>query len=111
MEHTVALRRTTLPAAPAWCDADEADLWTAVVSEYELATDELRMLELALNAWRRWRQAREQLDASTLTEPGRWGDRVNPLVKVELDSRTSALRAWRELNLSGAPLPTPKVRR
>jgi phage terminase small subunit len=96
-----------LPLGPDWLEVPERELWDAVVKDFELGPDGLAMLELACNAIQRWREARSVLDAEGLTQPGRWGDRLHPLVKVEQDSRTAALRALRELDLEGIPLPAP----
>jgi phage terminase small subunit len=99
-----------LPVAPDWLPEPERTFWAEVVEGYELPPDALTQLELACNALVRWREARQVLDEEGLTLPGRWGERLHPLVNVERDSRVAALRALRELDLEGVPLPAPRVR-
>jgi phage terminase small subunit len=99
-----------LPEAPGWMPEPERTFWNEVVRDYELGPDALAMLELACSALVRWREARDVLDVEGMTLPGRWGERLHPLVNVEKDSRIAALRALRELDLEGVPLPAPKVR-
>lgn len=99
-----------LPEPPAWLAEPERSFWLEVVRDYELGPDALALLELACNALTRWREAREVLDVEGMTLPGRWGERLHPLVGVERDSRIAALRALRELDLEGMPLPAPKQR-
>lgn len=95
---------------PGWMPEPERTLWAEVVRDYELGPDGLALLELACSALVRWREAREVLDVEGMTLPGRWGERLHPLVNVEKDSRLAALRALRELDLEGVPLPAPRGR-
>lgn len=104
-----ALPYQRLPDPPDWMPDPERAFWLEVVRDYELGPDGLAMLTLCCSALIRWREAREVLDAEGLTLPGRWGERLHPLVNVEKDSRVAALRALRELDLEGVPLPAPKV--
>lgn len=105
-----ALPYQRLPEPPEWLKDPERAFWVEVVRDYELGPDALALLELACSALTRWREAREVLDVEGMTLPGRWGERLHPLVGVERDSRIAALRALRELDLEGVPLPTPKGR-
>ncbi len=102
------LQYPALAVPPAWMPEPERTFWADVVRDYDLGSDGLAMLELACSALVRWREAREVLDVDGLTLPGRWGERLHPLVNVEKDSRLAALRALRELDLEGVPLPAPK---
>ena len=95
---------------PGWMPEPERTFWAEVVRDYELGPDGLALLELACSALVRWREAREVLDVEGMTLPGRWGERLHPLVNVEKDSRLAALRALRELDLEGVPLPAPRGR-
>lgn len=99
-----------LAEPPEWMPEPERTFWRDVVRDYELGPDALAMLELGCSALVRWREARQVLDEEGLTLPGRWGERLHPLVNVEKDSRIAALRALRELDLEGVPLPAPRGR-
>lgn len=97
-----------LPDPPDWCPEPERSWWTRVVTEFDLDDDALVMLELAVGAMVRWREARETIEREGMLLDGRWGPRAHPAVAIERDARTAALRALRELDLSGQPLPYPK---
>lgn len=99
-----------LPEAPSWLIEPELGIWQRVVRDYELDEPGLALLELALSAMTRWRESRDVLNAEGWTVDGRYGKRPHPAIAVERDSRMAAIRAWRELDLEGMPLPAPKQR-
>jgi phage terminase small subunit len=100
------------PPAPAWLQAPELSFWQATVRDYVIEGPGLAMLEVACGAMQRLREARDVLDREGLTVEGRYAGSVrqHPLVAVERDARTQLLRALRELDLEGEPLPAPKRR-
>lgn len=100
-----------LPEPPEWVPAPEAEWWRAIVRDFELTDADLVTLEVAVGALVRWRQARELVDDQGLLVEGRYGLRQNPAVGIERDARLAALRALRELDLDGEPLPAPRIRR
>jgi phage terminase small subunit len=98
------------PEAPSWVQEPEREFWDATVREYEVEGPSLAMLEVAVSAMQRLREARDVLDREGLVVPGRYEGmlRQHPLVGVERDARVQLLRALRELNLDGEPLPGPR---
>jgi phage terminase small subunit len=101
------------PEPPAWVQPPEREFWEATVRDYLIEGPALAMLEVACSAMQRLREARDVLDREGLVVPGRYDGmtRQHPLVTVERDARVQLLRALRELDLDGEPLPTPKGRR
>jgi len=98
---------------PGWVQAPERVFWEATVRDYVIEGPAVAMLEVACSAMQRLREARDVLDREGLVVPGRYEGmtRQHPLVPVERDARVQLLRALRELDLEGEPLPTPKGRR
>lgn len=101
------------PQAPQHLTPASRKLWRDVIADYRLADDgtALATLKLALEALDRAEEARQVvardgayvLDRFNQTKP-------HPALAVERDSRTSALRALRELNLQSATEPNQPPR-
>jgi phage terminase small subunit len=102
-----------VPQPPEWVQPQEREFWDATVRDYVIEGPALAMLEVACSAMQRLREARDVLDREGLVVEGRYAGmtRQHPLVTVERDARVQLLRALRELDLDGEPLPTPKGRR
>lgn len=102
-----------LPEPPEWVQPPEREFWDATVRDYVVEGPSLAMLEVACSAMQRLREARAVLDVEGLVVEGRYAgtSRPHPLVAVERDARVQLLRALRELDLDGEPLPTPRGRR
>lgn len=99
------------PQAPAHLSPERADSWTTIVRQYDLDPPALELLRLALEALDRCEQARLELERHGLFTTDRYGGRkASPAVAVERDSRIAAARIFRELDLEGEPLPTPRRR-
>jgi P27 family predicted phage terminase small subunit len=101
------------PRPPTHLSPSARRFWSGIVRDFALDSHHLRTLEAACQAWDRYQQAREILSKSGLTFTDRLGNvRARPECKVETDSRTSYLRAMRELGLDhvGAPeAPRPNA--
>jgi phage terminase small subunit len=91
----------TQPRAPSHLSPASRQLWNAILAGYELRDDELRLLDLALTALDRAKTAGKRLDNDGLLLPGRWGDRVHPLVAVERSASLTAAKLLRQLGLDG----------
>lgn len=102
-----------LPEPPEWVQEPERVFWETTVREYAVEGPALAMLEVACSAMQRLRESRAVLDREGLVVEGRYAgtSRPHPLVAVERDARVQLLRALRELDLDGEPLPAPRVRR
>jgi len=100
------------PTPPEWLQPPEREFWDSTVRTYVIEGPGLVMLEVACSAMQRLREAREVLDRDGLTVEGRYAGMVrqHPLVAVERDARIQLLRALRELDVEGEPLPAPKRR-
>jgi P27 family predicted phage terminase small subunit len=89
---------------PAHLSQSAQDWWRSTVEGYILEEHHLRVLQLALEAWDRSQQAREQLQKEGLTVPGREGGiRPHPCVAIERDARLAVARLLRELDLDIEP--------
>jgi len=85
-------------------------LYRRLVAEYGLASEPhaLETLRLALEALDRCEQARIALATEGVVYVDRFGSpKSRPEVAIERDSRTAAMRAFRELSLDGE---LPEVR-
>ena len=94
--------------APSHLSAESTEFWLWCTAEFELDKQHLLTLQAALEAWDRGQEARLAVDEFGILVDGRYGARQNPAVAVEKDSRLAFLRAMRELDLEGEPLPTPR---
>jgi phage terminase small subunit len=88
------------PSTQAW--------WLDIVASYEFQQHDLRTLQAAAEAWDRCQQARLALVEHGLTyEDPKGMVRARPEIAIERDSRTSYLRALRELKLEPPQPPRP----
>jgi P27 family predicted phage terminase small subunit len=85
-----------------------ADLWRAVIADYELDAPALVLLEALCDAWERYAHARQVLADEGPFVEGRYGPKAHPAVAVERDSRVMLARLVRELDLEGLPVLEPK---
>jgi P27 family predicted phage terminase small subunit len=89
---------TLSPEARTW--------WTRILGDYQI-TDEagLLLLETALTAFDRMRQAQECIAKHGPVQEDRFGQlRANPATTIERDSRAAMLAAVKALNLDMEPL-------
>jgi|SRR6516162_286746 P27 family predicted phage terminase small subunit len=98
------------PPPPAHLSAPAREWWETTINRYELQPHHLKLLELCLQAWDRWEQAREQIERDGLTVPGREGGmRPHPCVGIERDARLAVARLVRELDLDAEPPVSERV--
>jgi P27 family predicted phage terminase small subunit len=92
---------TTEPRPPTHLSDRTKKLWRTIAAKFDLAPEHLEMLRLGLEALDRCDQARRQLAKDGLVVVGaRGAPQRHPLVDVEIQSRTAALRIFRELGLT-----------
>lgn len=98
------MRPNDRPAAPRHLSTAARKWWRDVLAEYRLGPHELRILQLACEAWDASRAAREQLEQDGRYVTDRYGQvKCHPAVADERDSRLAFMRAVRELALSTEP--------
>ena len=91
---------TNPTAPPKHLSSASRKLWRSVLADYELERWHEAVLQTALEALDRMRQAQAQLAEDGLTTVDRYGGvKAHPLFVVERDSRAAFLRAMRELGL------------
>lgn len=96
-------------AIPKHLNATTRDWYAQICEDYELESQDLKLLRLAAEAWDRCNEAREAIKKHGLTYTDRFDSpRARPEVKIEVDSRTGFARLMRELALDVAPPPEPK---
>ena len=80
--------------------------WRKLVEEYDINEPAgLLLLETALSAVDRWREAQKLIKAEGMTIVDRFGQqKAHPATVVERDSRAGMLAALRALNLDIEPL-------
>lgn len=99
-------------SAPEHLRAATREWWASVVRDFDLEEHHVRLLTLAAEAYDRCEEARETLAREGAYFSDRFGaPRAHPAVAVERDSRIAFARLMRELDLEGAPLPDPRLRR
>lgn len=80
-----------------------------MVADYDLADHHLEVLRLCLEARDRCDEARKILAEDGVVYYDRFGaPRKHPAVAIEENARIACIRAWRELDLEGEPLPDPR---
>jgi phage terminase small subunit len=78
--------------------------WMDVTADFDLEPHQLKLLGVACDALDRANQARLVVDEQGLMVDDRYGaPRVHPLISVESASRTTFMRALRELALEEEP--------
>ena len=98
------------PPPPTHLSALSKGWWREIVANFELEGHHLRVLQAAAEAFDRMAEARKLVKRHGVLIPDRYGVlKVNPACGVERDSRTSLLRAIRELDLDVEP-PKDKPR-
>jgi phage terminase small subunit len=92
---------------PGHLSAASKRFWSAVSDSFELETHHFALLRLALEAWDRGQNAREELKkAGSLTFVDRFGaPHARPEVNIERDARLSYARLLREVGLDAAGTP------
>ena len=92
-----------LPPPPEHLSPAMASWWREVTDIFELDQHDLLRLQTAAESWDRMVEARRAIAENGLTFTDPKGMlRSRPEIAIERDSRTSFLRALRELDLGGA---------
>lgn len=93
-------QQTEIPEPPEHLSARSQELWRALVPKRAKSPGRLALLQAGLEALDRSDQARELLSAQELTSVTSTTGAIhlNPLAKLEQDSRAEFMRAWRQLN-------------
>ena len=83
--------------------------WVRLCAEYPLDDEAARfLLETALTAFDRMRQAQQAIAEHGLTVTDRWGQtKPNPATQIERDARSGMLQAFKALCLDVEPLNAP----
>jgi len=97
------------PRAPNHLRKETRKWWTKIVTDFELESHHLRVLQTCCESWDRMTAAREVIDREGMTFVDRLkAVRPRPEINIERDSRVAFLRALRELGLDiagDAPRP------
>lgn len=91
---------------PAWLSKEAKAWWRKLIGEYQIDDEGgLLVLQTALEAFDRMRQAQAALKTEGLTVSDRFGQvKGHPLCTVERDCRAQMLSALNALNLDLEPL-------
>jgi P27 family predicted phage terminase small subunit len=93
------------PPAPVQLSAESKGIWQKIVREWELDTPALLILETALGALDRIRQAEEMIRKDGIVIADARGNRKkHPAVAVEKDAKASLVRNLKALGLDLEPL-------
>lgn len=84
-----------------------------VLADFDLESQDFRVLVRTAEAWDRGEQAREIIAAEGLTIADRYGvAKAHPAVAIERDARLHFFRGIRELSLAGGDVPeAPRMAR
>ncbi len=95
------------PEAPAGLSPEACNLWRAVAGKRAKTAPRLALLELALTAYDRAREAGEMVARDGATFTTKTGTvHANPALKTERDSMALFIRAWQTLGLHKDPAVT-----
>ena len=98
--------KTSTPRPPKGISEEAKAWWKAITTEYAVDDEAGRLLlETALQAFDRMRQAQTLIAEHGAVTKDRWGQlRPNPACTIERDSRAAMLAALKALNLDLEPL-------
>lgn len=100
----MARKNADSSVAPKHLRAATRDWYAAICKDYDLESQDLKLLRMAAEAHDRCCEAREAIALHGLTYTDRFGQpRARPEAKMELENRTSFARLMRELALDIAP--------
>lgn len=94
-----------LPKPPKHLSAESKRWWRRIVQEYEIDSSGELLLQQALEALDRLREAQELIrrDGLILTTPATGAHHLHPAARVEKEARAALLAAWRALGLDIEP--------
>lgn len=94
---------------PEHLNAESRRWYASIVSDYQLESHHLKLLQAAAECWDRAQQARESVAKDGLIHKDRHGNlRAHPGVQIERDNRTLFARLLRELALDVELPESPK---
>lgn len=97
--------RTATPKPPKGLSSEAQGWWTKICSGWELDDAGFLVLQNAMEAFDRMRQAQVLISKDGIVATDRFGQaKVHPAVLVERDSKAALLRALRAMNLAIEPL-------
>jgi P27 family predicted phage terminase small subunit len=103
-----AINLRNIPKPPAKLSAESKVWWKKLVAEFELDDAGLMVLESALEAHDRVRQAQALIAKDGPVTEDRWGQKkMHPAVLIERDSKALVARLLKQLNLDLEPLQSP----
>ncbi len=90
---------------PSHLSADSAELWREVTDAYVFAVEGYPVLETALTALDRARQARQEIEKAGLlfVNEATGTPHSNPMLRVERDAQKEFRLAWKQLDLNISP--------
>ena len=99
-------RNNGLPKPPKTLSVEARRWWNRLQAEYELGDEAARfLLETALGAFDRMRQAQQAIAEDGVTVRDKFGQlKINPAAAVERDARSGMLMAFKSLCLDVEPL-------
>jgi P27 family predicted phage terminase small subunit len=96
---------SNLPKAPKKLSREAKAWWGKIVSEWDLDDPALLLLESALEAFDRMREAQQMIAEDGAVIEDRFGQKkAHPATLIERDSKGTLLRTLRALNLDIEPL-------
>jgi P27 family predicted phage terminase small subunit len=100
------MKNNGFPKAPKTLSREARSWWTRLQKEYSLDDEAARfLLETALTAFDRMRQAQQAIAENGVTVRDKWDQlKINPAVNAERDARSGMLAAFKALNLDVEPL-------
>lgn len=100
----MAKPRRQLPKPPVGLSAEARRWWHTVLDGWDLDESGLLVLETALRALDKVREAEAHIKEHGLLIKDRWGQwKPNPAAVILRDSRSGMLQAWKALNLDVEP--------
>ena len=98
---------STVP--PAHLSASTREWYASICRDYDLESQDLKILRFASEAWDRANAARLEIKKHGMVFEDRFGQpHARPEIKIELDNRKSFTSLMRELALDVAPPAEPK---
>jgi P27 family predicted phage terminase small subunit len=94
------LKEVKAPAAPAHLSKEARSKWDRIVADWIVSAADLMILQGGLEAWDQHQECRRLVAEQGVTFTTETGMiRVNPAVKVGLDSFAAFRQSWRQLGL------------
>ncbi len=100
--------KNSFPKSPKHLSAEAKAWWKTFVRDWDLDRAALMILESALEAFDRQRQAQEVLSREGIVVKDRWGQlKMHPCVLIERDAKGTMLRKLAALKLDLEPIQAP----